>query len=229
MGTMKKILILHGWTTSTDKWDDFLKQLREEDIKGVVLRIPGLTQKLEAVWNLDDYVSWLKKIVGNEKVVLLGHSNGGRIALAFANRYSKLVKKLILIDSAGIYHKNLSLQIKRLIFKSIAKIGKKFTSSEKLRSILYKLSRESDYKNANITQKQTMVNLISSDLTPILKQIKPPTLIIWGSKDQTTPLSDGKLMNKLINSSILKIISGASHSPQFTHPKEVAKAVYEYL
>lgn len=226
---MKKILILHGWTTSTDKWDGFLKQLREKDIKGVVLKIPGLTQKLEMIWNLDDYVSWLKKEVGNEKVILLGHSNGGRIALAFANKYPDSIKKLILIDSAGIYHKNLSLQLKRIIFKTIAKIGKSFTSSEKLRGALYKLARESDYRNADIYQRQTMVNLISSDLTPILKQINMPTLIIWGEKDQTTPLSDGKLMNKLISSSMLKIISGASHSPQFTHPKEVAKAIYEYL
>lgn len=229
MGAMKKIIILHGWTTSTDKWDDFLKALKEKDIKGVILKIPGLTEKLEAVWSLDDYVSWLKKELGNEKVVLLGHSNGGRIALAFSNKYPTLVKKLILVGSAGIYHKNLKLQLKRLIFKTMAKIGKRFTASEKLRSILYKLAKENDYKNADILQRQTMVNLISSDLTSILKQINTPTLIIWGNRDQTTPLSDGELMNKSIKNSILKIIGGAAHSPQFTHPKEVAKIIDEYL
>ena len=55
---------------------------------------------------LEEYVEWLRSKLADERdVVLIGHSNGGRIAIAFADRYPEKISKLILIDSAGIVHK----------------------------------------------------------------------------------------------------------------------------
>lgn len=216
------IIILHGWTTETKKWEPFLKYL-----PGKLLKIPGLTEKIDKPWTLDDYLEWLKKKL-DKRQVLIGHSNGGRMAIAFAVKYPERVEKLILIDSAGIYHKELVLQIKRILFKLAAKIGKKIAPSNKFKNLLYKLAGEKDYKNANPIQKQTMINLISTDLTPILNKISVPTLIIWGKDDKITPLQDGKLMHQKIKGSKLKILN-AKHSPQFSHPKEVAKLIHEYL
>lgn len=228
---MKKIIILHGWAKSLDKWDDFLKIIEKKGINYSMPKIPGLTQSLEKVWDLSDYVKWLKNIVDKEKgkVILIGHSNGGRIALAFTNLNPQKVEKLILIDSAGIYHNELPIKIKRFVFKTIAKIGKKLTSSKFLENLLYKIARESDYKNANENVKQTMINLITSDLKTTLPKIQTPTLIIWGCEDKIIPLSDGRLMHKLIKDSTLQIIEDARHSPQFTNPERVAKIIYEYI
>lgn len=216
------IIILHGWTSETKKWEPFLKYL-----PGKLLKIPGLTEKIDRPWTLDDYLEWLKKKI-DKRVVLIGHSNGGRIAIAFAAKYPERVEKLILIDSAGIYHKKLALQIKRILFKLVAKIGKKIAPSNKLKNLLYKLAGEKDYKNADPIQKQTMINLISTDLTPMLTKIPIPTLIIWGKDDKITPLRDGKLMHQKIKGSKLKILN-AKHSPQFSHPKEVARLIHEYI
>ncbi len=229
MGTVKEILALHGWAVSTEKWESISKELSKKGIKLNLPNIPVLTEKADKAWDLNNYVSWLKKQIGTKKVVLLGHSNGGRIALAFAQKYPENLKKIILIDSAGIYHNELPLKIKRFIFKGLASVGKKITTSESLRKYLYKLTGESDYKKANHIQRQTMVNLISEDLQPMLGNIKTPTLIIWGENDKATPLSDGKLMQKLIKGAKLKVINGAKHSPHFTHPKEVAEIINEYL
>jgi len=224
---MKKVIILHGWTKSPNKWLDFLNALEKKGIKADIPKIPGLTSGLEKVWKLTDYVEWLKNIVGKEngKVILIGHSNGGRIALAFTNLYPEKVEKLVLVDSSGIYHNELPLRIKRVAFKTVAKIGKKLTSSKSLKNLLYKFARESDYKDLDDNAKQTMINLISVDLKPQLSRIKTPTLIIWGANDETTPVSDGILMNKLIKDSRLEIIKDARHSPQFTHTKEVASII----
>lgn len=227
---MNKIIILHGWTKTLDKWQKFTDSLSESKTEVNLLKIPGLTEKSEKVWKLTDYVSWLKNIIDKEKnnVVLIGHSNGGKIALAFINQYPQKVEKLILIDSAGIYHKELLLQIKKIIFKIIAKVGKKLTSSKSMRNLLYKLAKESDYKDLDDNTKQTMINLISVDLKPILSQIKTPTLIIWGANDKITPLSDGILINNLIKNSKLKIIEDARHSPQFTHPEETINTILNF-
>ncbi|MDO8658974.1 MAG: alpha/beta hydrolase [Candidatus Parcubacteria bacterium] len=228
---MKKAIILHGWTKSLDKWDEFLEELDKKGIKHIFPKIPGLTGNLNEVWTLGNYINWLKNIVDKEKgkVILIGHSNGGRIALAFANQYPQKVEKLILIDSAGIYHNELPLKIKRIVFKTIAKIGRKLTASKTFKDLLYKTTRESDYKDLDENTKQTMLNLISTDLKPILPEIKTPTLIIWGANDKTTPLSDGILMNSLIKNSKLEIIKDARHSPMFTNVKEVTKIIYEHI
>lgn len=227
---MKKIIILHGWTKNLDKWGDLLRILEKKGINVDLPKIPGLTGNLEKVWDLDNYAEWLKDITDKQKgkVILIGHSNGGRIALAFTNRYPEKVEKLILIDSSGIYHNELPLKIKRVVFKTIAKIGKKLTSSKTVKNLLYKLARESDYKDLDKNTKQTMINLISADLKPILPQIQAPTLIIWGREDKTTPLSDGILMNNLIKDSSLKIINEAKHSPMLTHPQEVANLIQQF-
>ena len=112
-----------------------------------------------------------------------------------------------------------------MIFGVIAKIGKKLTNSGKLRYFLYKIVRESDYLKATPQMKQTMVNLISADLTSELGKITVPTLIIWGRDDKSTPLSDGEIMHKNIKNSKLVIIDNAGHSPQFTHAGEVCKYI----
>ncbi|MEX2033079.1 MAG: alpha/beta hydrolase [Candidatus Colwellbacteria bacterium] len=224
MGTMK-ILILHGWNYSTDKWAPCLKLLESHGARPELLKIPGLTAPIDRPWTLEDYVRWLKEKTGDEKVILIGHSNGGRISLAFALKYPELVERLILIDSAGIRHRGGLIEIKRFLFGGLAKAGRRITASEKARNALHKLARVSDYKDATPEMRETMVNLISTDLTPELTKIKAPTLIIWGGEDRTTPPSDGKLMNKLIPNSKLHIIKDARHSPQFTHPHEVCEKI----
>lgn len=228
---MKKIIILHGWTKNLDKWNDFLKNLDKTKIDYELPKIPGLTGNLNKIWNLDNYINWLGKIIDKQKnkVTLIGHSNGGKIALAFANQYPQKVEKLILIDSAGIYHNEIPIRAKRIVFKAIAKIGKKLTSSNSLKNLLYKFARESDYKDLDEKTKQTMINLITADLKPILPQIKIPTLIIWGANDKTTPLSDGILINNLIKNSELKIIKDAHHSPQYANPLEVVNLITDFL
>jgi pimeloyl-ACP methyl ester carboxylesterase len=228
---MNKIIILHGWTKNLDKWSVFIDALREKGISAELLKIPGLTEKLDKAWDLPDYVQWLRDIVDKEKdkVILMGHSNGGRIALSFVNSYPEKVKKLILIDSAGIYHNKLPHRIKILVFKTIAKIGRKITSSKTLEDLLYKLAGEGDYRKSNPTVKQTMINLLNSDKNLDVSKIMTPTLIIWGADDKITPLSDGILINELLKNSKLKIVSEAKHSPMYTHTQEVVKIIYENI
>lgn len=226
MSMKQKIYILHGWAYSTEKWKPFLRLLEEAGFEPILLKIPGLTASLDTVWNLDDYVRWLKKELHNEEnVILLGHSNGGRISLAFAEKYPEKVKQLFLVDSAGIYHNEFVLRFKRLVFGTAAKIGKKTTNITVLKKLLYKLAREHDYENASPLVKKTMRNLINTDLKPILPHIKTATVIIWGENDKITPLSDAKVMHSLIRNSTLHIIKDARHSPMFTHTREVVTEI----
>lgn len=220
-----KIYILHGWTYEIFRWEPFLNELKQCGIEGVMLKIPGLTAPLNKPWTLDNYVEWLHKETKNEKqFAILGHSNGGRIALSFTHTYPEKVEHLFLIDSAGIFHNTFLLKMKRLVFKKAAKIGKK-VAPEKFRPLLYKLAKEHDYEKANPILQETMRNLIAINLQPILQAIKTKTTIIWGKEDTITPFTDALTFHLLLRNSSLFPISNARHSPQLTHPKEVAKIV----
>ncbi len=227
---MSKTYILHGWSYSTEKWKPLVALLKARGIEVEQLKIPGLTDGTSQVLTLDDYIDWLgTTLKTEEKVNLIGHSNGGRISLAFTSRYPEKVAHLILVDSAGIYPRGLMITLKRTIFKAVAKIGKKITTSETIRALLYKVAREGDYKKATPEMRQTMANLLSVDLRSVLGNITVPTLIIWGAQDKSTPLSDAKVMHAGIVHSRLFVISAAGHSPHITHPEEVVGEIVKEL
>lgn len=225
-----RVIILHGWTTSKEKWGPLLTELKKSS-QVEILDIPVLTSKADRAWTLDDYVNWLNDLLAKEKqpVVLIGHSNGGRIALKLASQNPQQISKLILIDSAGIYHNELPLRLKRLVFDKIAKVGKSFKEHPILRKVFYKIIGESDYRDGNLLQRQTMINLINQDLKDVLKDINIPTLIIWGEKDNITPLKDGLLMNQQIKNSQLLVVGSAGHSPHFSHTRKVVEKIREFV
>lgn len=231
MGTLDKIIIVPGWTYSIDRWFNFKRILEKAGYDVETLIIPGLTTPSKKVWSLESYVDWLKQTLDKEgsKVVLVGHSSGGRIVLSYAAKYPDSLKKLVLIDSAGIFHNELPTKLKRFVFKIFSKIGKKIGLFKNFRWVIYKLAREHDYEKASLNMRKTMKNLIYLDLSPILKEVKVPTLIIWGEKDKITPLSDALVMKRDIKNSKLKIIKAARHSPFYTHSKEAAKFLLEEI
>ncbi|HEV2339582.1 MAG TPA: alpha/beta hydrolase [Patescibacteria group bacterium] len=229
---MKKIFLLHGWTYSLEKWQNCISRLQKAGYDIIALRVPGLTTTIDKAWELNDYVSWLHAILAKEKgkPILIAHSNGGRIAIAFAAQYPHMVEKLILIDSAGIYHKEIPILIKRFVFSKLARAGKLLTSSKEIQHIFYKLVGEHDYLNApSLSVRQTLRNLIAIDCTPYLTRLRIPTLIIWGEKDTITPLRDGELMKSLIQQSKLVIVKNSRHAPYHTHTQEVVDVIVKEL
>jgi pimeloyl-ACP methyl ester carboxylesterase len=228
MGIMikQKVYVLHGWTYDLEKWKGFKVLMEKNGFEVVVLKIPGLTLQSNEVWDIDKYSIWLSQKIGNEKgIILLGHSNGGRIAIHYASKNPKNIKKLVLIDSAGIYHKDFFIVMKRFIFGSLAKAGKLVFPSEGLKKLLYKMAREKDYLNASLQNKKTMISLVKSDVKELLPYINIPTLIIWGEKDTVTPMTDALTISSNVKSAKLVVIKEAKHSPFYTHAQEVVDII----
>ena len=223
---MNKLFILHGWTYyAAETWKPLLEMLSARGIDYEFLRIPGLTDGTNPVWTLEDYVQWLEeKTAAHEKIVLYGHSNGGRISIAFTAKHPEKVTRLILEDSAGIPPVGLR-KWKRDIFKKIANIGQMFVRSERFRDLFYKIIRESDYRKATPEMRRTMANLLSVDLSLVLHTITCPTLIVWGLNDATTPLSGGKVIHAGIQGSRMIVIPDARHAPHITHTAMIADLV----
>ncbi|OGG55980.1 hypothetical protein A3D71_03785 [Candidatus Kaiserbacteria bacterium RIFCSPHIGHO2_02_FULL_55_20] len=224
-----KMFILHGWTYQTDTWRPLLEILSSRGVDYEFLLIPGLTDGTNPVWTMEDYVKWLEeKTAAHDKVVLYGHSNGGRISLAFTAKHPEKVARLILEDSSGIPPTGLR-RFKRDFFRVVSKVGHVLTRSETMRDLVYKVIRENDYRAATPEMRKTMANLMTTDLSLVLNKIQCPTFIIWGEGDATTPLSAGKTIHEGVRGSRMVTVPGARHSPHITHPEKVAELLVSEL
>ncbi len=225
-----KVFILHGWAYSTEKWKPLCDLLVSKNIEPVILNIPGLTEPSSQVWDMLSYLNWLEEKLHNEpKPVLIGHSNGGRIALAYAQRDPKRPGQLVLIDSAGVAHNDGPDTTKRKIFKLLAKLGKPLGFIPGIRKIFYSLIGAMDYYYAPPNMKKTMQNMLDADASLDPAAINVPITLIWGDQDKLTPIEDAYTLIQNLPHAGLKVIEGAGHAPQFTHPQIVADYIEKAL
>ena len=227
---IKKIYIIHGWTYSIKPWTPVVSILKSRGYKIVQLKVPGLTTKSTNVFTIKDYVNWLNGEIGNEdKPIVIGHSNGGRIALNYLNKYPASFSKLILIGSAGVFDDKPKISLKRRIFKILSHTFHPLAQFPLVRKVVYKILGVKDYNLAPTNMKKTLSNILESDKELKIQYRDVPTFLIWGEKDQDTPLSHGKEMQNKIKGSKLIIQKEWGHAPYITHPYELANTLTEIL
>ena len=169
------------------------------------------------------------------KIILIGHSFGGRVAIKYAAKYPEKIDKLILTGAAGIKHK---LTAKQKALFILAKIGKMIFSlpvidnfQKPAHNIFSKIARKKkkDYYNASPRMKEIMKNVLLEDLTGYLNKIKTPTLLVWGKEDKTTPLADGEIMKSRVENCELRIVNNANHSLPYQKAEEFGEIVGEFI
>jgi pimeloyl-ACP methyl ester carboxylesterase len=61
-----------------------------------------------------------------------------------------------------------------------------------------------------------------------IAKIDKPTLILWGELDNFLSKGDGERFNKAIAHSVLHIIKGCGHAPQFEQPDAIARHILAF-
>jgi pimeloyl-ACP methyl ester carboxylesterase len=223
---LPKVYIVHGWTYSLDKWVDICTELRRRGIEPVLLKVPGLTEPSQKIWDIDSYVGWLnEQLQSVQHPIVIGHSNGGRIALHFVQKYPGRLAQLILIDSAGIPHERGAVGLKLTVLRGLSRLGKPLRQIPGFRKVLYRLLKAQDYNQAPANMKQTMQHMHAADSQIDYRQLTVPVTMIWGREDTITPLEEGRQLHEQLADSRLHIIDGARHAPQATHTAEVADII----
>lgn len=101
-GSGKQVLCVHGITANCRCWDLVASALSpKHQVLAMDLRGRGLSEKPPTGYSLEQHVrdiGCLIEAMGLEKVVLMGHSLGAFISLAFAAKYPERLGGLILID-----------------------------------------------------------------------------------------------------------------------------------
>jgi pimeloyl-ACP methyl ester carboxylesterase len=226
-GAGQPVVLLHGWGGQIASFGPIPAQLAER-FRVIAIDLPGFGESPVPgrPWGARDYgdsIAALLTQLGTSPVVLVGHSHGGRTAIALAADHPELVRKLVLIDSAGIVPRRGSRYYARIY---LIKAARRLLSLPGLRNWkdtvmrrVYRLAGSSDFNAAaNPVLRATLVKLVNEDLRGLLPRIAAPTLLIWGTEDRDTPLGDGKLMERLIPDAGLVVFEGAGHFSYLDQP-----------
>ena len=233
-GEGKPFLILHGWGSNSDRWAPIAEKISEKGFKVIVPDLPGFgkSDALSVPWDTNKYIDWIEKFVKElnlEEFYLLGHSFGGALASKMAVKHVQDVKKLFLVSAACVRKKT----TKKGFFRVVSKIIKVFyfvPYYPLIRKAVYKfIIRKSDYVYVEGIMKATYLNVVAEDLSFHLPFIKVPTVIIWGDKDEFTPIQEGYFIEKQIKKSKIIVIPGAGHDLNRKQPEILSEKVLENL
>ncbi len=217
---MTDLYIIHGWTYTVEPWRQVLKKLRENGISVKMLHVPGLTEKSDKVFTIDDYIDWANINIP-DGAIALGHSNGGRILLNLCAKNPEKLKYLILLDAAGIYEPSL----KKNVVEVIAKIGKPLKKIPIVDKIFHKLTGSTDYSRAPKNMKQTLTNMLASDKDLDLNKVTTKCFILWGKKDTVTPPRQAMKIYENLPNAELKFYTNWTHAPYISSPDELTRAL----
>jgi len=232
----RSILILPGWG-DTRKTFSYMISFLQNYFTVYVVDFPGFGNSVFPNKDLTiyDYSNLIYEFINELKLddpVLLGHSFGGRIITTLLGYYRYNFSNIILINSAGIKPKcTLIKKIKTYYYKLLQKTGNILPKKIRIKwkNYLFNKFASDDYKSLNNNMKNTFKNVVNEDLTAYLNNIKARTLLIWGDKDDSTPIKDAYTMNKLIKNSELIILDGATHYSYLEYPNLVNNILLEQL
>lgn len=232
IGHGKPVIVMHGWGQNLEMMYSIVNNLKD-DYLVYNIDLPGFGQSDEPSfpYTLDDYELFLEEFIKQNKIIdpiIVGHSFGCRIALKYAAKNNNL-DRLILTGAAGIKDRyGLVYYFKIYIYKFF----KLFKDVPFVRHYIQEMIENSgseDYRNSSPIMKEVLKHTVSEDLTDILEKVKVPTLLIYGSKDDATPLWMGELMNRKISDSKLIVYEGASHFAYLEQKDRFNKDVNEFL
>lgn len=217
---MADLYIIHGWTYTVEPWKNTLAMLRDNGISVKMLHVPGLTEKSDKVYTIDDYVKWADENIP-DGAVALGHSNGGRILLNLCADNPDKLKYLILLDAAGVYEPS----ARKKLVEKVAKIGKPLKKVSIIDKAFHKITGSTDYSRAPENMKQTLANMLESDKDLDFNKVTTKTFILWGKKDTTTPPRQATTMYEKLPNAELKFYANWTHAPYISSPEELARAL----
>ena len=233
-GEGKDVLLLHGWGDDHRTFSHLVTALSKHyRVTAVDLPGFGATEQPKTAWDLTDYATWLEHFCAKAVIdpyVVIGHSNGGALAIHAIAHHKLQPKKLVLLASSGV--RNIA-NLQRTGIKIIAKTGKiatfwlPYETKRKLQKTLYG-TVGSDMLVAP-TLIETFKRTVRQDIQDDASKLKIPTLLLYGNNDKATPVSDGKRLHGLIKGSTFTQVHGAGHFVHHDSAAKVTKQIEEFI
>lgn len=191
----------------------------------------------------------LRAALGAERILLLGHSWGAYLALAYALEHEAHVEKLILVSPAPPYmegeeqiHRWHSLltpamrkQVSRITMSTLPP-GEKAKQRLEVELPLYfhNLVAMEDFRRRGFTVCGEVAENLAApgalpDLRPRMPKLRVPVRIITGENDRRTPLEVAKEIQENLYFSRLMTIDACGHFPFLERPRTFIKLLLQEL
>ncbi|MEM3341584.1 MAG: alpha/beta hydrolase [Thermoplasmata archaeon] len=239
----KPMMLIHGWTSYHANWrhvaDEFQKDYRIilPDLLG-----HGLSDKPSRGYSIEEQASYmielLRKVGFKKNVILGGHSMGGMIALRMVLSCPKMFERLILVGTSAIGCKGALKKLQNDISIRLLNINYRF---------FYRFSIPLVF-SSNATREMKRTHIANTERTPChvavhayregirdfnvldrLKEIRIPTLIIYGEKDRMFSYEEQLMLKEGISGSRLFLITEAGHEVLMEQPDAVNDAFNQFF
>ncbi len=214
------VLMLHGWGLSLDSMR-LLGELLGKWNRVIIVDLPGFgkTPKPDADWDTIQYAERMAKYIDEQQISpvhLVGHSFGGRVAIRLASHFPEKVKSVVLINSGGLQRKLTGKRkFKSMRSKLLARTCRlidKVKGTNTFQTWYTPRYASTDYLNAG-EMRTILVKAVTEDVSPDAAKVQAPTFMLWGEKDDETPVEFGEQFKKLIKNSQLVVMPGKDHFP----------------
>lgn len=244
------LLLLHGTSASLHTWEGWVADLkRTRRVISVDLPGFGLTGPFpDGDYRIAHYTAFLDALLDRLQVppVVAGNSFGGQLAWELAVARPARVSRLILVDAAGYPRQSSSVPIgfrlaqvpalaplmarllpRRMIESSVQNVyGDPTRITDELVERYYQLTLRAGNRQALV---QRFQQAPAGDGQALIRQVRQPTLILWGGRDGLIAPANAERFKADIAGSRLVIFEQLGHVPQEEDPALTLPVVQGFL
>ncbi len=241
---MTHLLFLHGVGGGHHSWDAQLPYFSARGYAAHAWDQPGYGHSaMVEPYGLEQIAAALERLIvslGDEPVVLVGHSMGGLIAQEAYARYPQRVKALVLTFTSAAFVGGSDFA-KQFVAERIGPLDAGVSMAELAKRVMPAASgskadpegvRHAIQIMAHLspqTYRNAVHMLTTFERRAELPKIAVPTLLIAGSDDKTAPPAIMASMQRKIPGSELVILEGCGHLGPMDQPGEFNAALERFL
>jgi pimeloyl-ACP methyl ester carboxylesterase len=223
IGEGEPVVLIHGLGGSSRCWAWSVPALASRH-RVYLVDLPGfgVLRRLHRHFALSSASTWLAewmRVTGIRRAHLVGHSMGAFIAARLAAELPGAVGRLILVSAAGV-------PVGRSVVGCLRRLpaGWRHRTPGSWRLLL---------PDALLTR-PTMVwrtarELLAQDVRATLREIRTPTLVLWGADDPLIPADCAEVFRREISGARRLLLLRAGHLPMLTRPEEFNQALLAFL
>ena len=242
-GKGETLVLIHGLCEDSTIWDDFIKNLSDFRIVRPDLSGFGASEVLPE-HSVELMADSIKAVLDDLKItqcVMVGHSLGGYVTMAFAKKYPSVLKGLGLFHSHPFADTEEKKEDRRKGIEFVKRNGHIIYVKQlipKLFAELFATSNEflinSLIHKATQYQPQTIIGALEAmmnrkDYSDVLKNFPCPALLIIGKQDKTVPYAVSLKMLDLATTSEILILPKVAHMGIFTARDRIVKTIRHFM
>jgi pimeloyl-ACP methyl ester carboxylesterase len=223
------VLALHGWRRNHLDFDPvFAVPEFEDSHAAMAVDLPGFgaTPPPPDGWGSFQYAVNLVPLFDDlsERVTVVGHSFGGRVALHLPGLLPGRIERLVLtgaplLDRAGRRRRP------KLAFRMGRRLHDVGLVSDRRMETLRNKHGSPDYRAAQGVMRQVFVRLLTEQYGAVMEGLELPVTLLWGADDTEVPVEVAERAATLLASSELIVRPGAGHLTPTEIPTDLRAAV----